>query len=405
MITPFSQTYQRVKGHADQQTQQIFGNTADPAAAADWTPEYVETQASIIGQIIEAAQMVVGNLTTVDLARKLRSRPVAVKSLITQRDTGIAKHEEYQRPYWEVVKAVRDGKDHQQAHQAGVRRLSQLTDTDLQMAKVRQAQISLQAAGRKTYRRVTTSDNPCALCEIAATQIYYTDDLMPIHANCSCDIEEDDTGDDQAAADADFQPPDVNRDIDQKKDITDLNENGAPAQDYRDLISVRQHGEVGPMLTWRGQHFTGPKDLPEPITEMRKQRQLATMSKQLARAQERGARGSVVPFYNQRGRPMTIEEVNQRNTAAREQYRRRAAERADIRDTVTAARQTAEAQRELLTTIATDHVTTVRDIIDQLAGGAITFDAALDRVRAMVADQEITDEQAAQIYAALSRVK
>ena len=174
--TPLRKTYLRVKDATNQRAQQIFLNGIDPAEAATWVPEDIAAQSNALGQMVQAAQMLVGNLTSVDTANKFGGKPARVTEAITLRDTGIPKNIEYQRPYWEVAKAMRNGAEAPEALQAGLTRLYQLTDTDLQMAKVRQAQIGLRAVGAKTYRRVTTSDNPCALCEIAATQIYYTDD-------------------------------------------------------------------------------------------------------------------------------------------------------------------------------------------------------------------------------------
>jgi hypothetical protein len=259
-MSAFSQVYQRLRNTTDQRTRQLFLNGADIASALAWTPEYVEGQANILGIVVQAAQMLVGNLTTVDISHKFGGKPVPVDPAIAIRDTGIQKSQEYQRPFWETVKAVRNGKDDVTALQAGVIRLHQLTDTDLQMAKVRQAQIALRANGVKTYRRVTTSDNPCDLCEMAATQIYYTDNLMPIHTNCSCDIVPDDTDETPSAT--------------------------------PEPITVRTHGEVGPLLTNTGDHFMGPQQLPDPPTELElsKQRQLAMMRKQLARANEQSGR-------------------------------------------------------------------------------------------------------------------
>jgi hypothetical protein len=255
-VSPFSVMYQRLKASTDQRTQHHFLDSADAKAVTEWTPAYIEAQADLLGIIVRAAQMVVGNLTTVDLSQKFGGTPAKVDPLIAIRDTGIPKSVEYQRPFWEAVKATRNGADTVAALQTGITRLTQLTDTDLQMAKVRQAQISLRARGVKTYRRVTTSDRPCDLCEVAATQIYYTDDLMPIHPLCACDIVEDDS---------DETPGET-----------------------PDSIAVHTHGEVGPMLTKAGQHFLGPKDLPNPVTaqELSKQRQLAMMRDQLTRAQK-----------------------------------------------------------------------------------------------------------------------
>ena len=40
---------------------------------------------------------------------------------------------------------------------------------------------------------------------------------------------------------------------------------GGRVPDYRELIMVREHGELGPTLTWRSDRFTGPDDIPMAI--------------------------------------------------------------------------------------------------------------------------------------------
>lgn len=36
---------------------------------------------------------------------------------------------------------------------------------------------------------------------------------------------------------------------------------GSPVSDYLDLVVTHEHGELGPTLAWRGDHFTGPADV------------------------------------------------------------------------------------------------------------------------------------------------
>jgi hypothetical protein len=294
VTTPFSSAYKTLKARLNAQLAHILVNGVDPDRADRWTPDSYSVQAKTIGDIVSGAQSVVGNLTTVDMSRKFGKRVTPVGPLIGMRDTGIPKAVEYQRPFREISKARLDGKDIPQAMQAGLARLNILTDTDLQMAKVRQAQISLRAVGAETYRRVTTSEDPCALCEIAATQIYYTDDLMPIHPRCSCDIVPDNYDGDQDEADKFF---DGVTDTDHSQDVKELDQKDSPAVDFRKLIATRNHGEIGPVLTWREQHFLGPNDLPErgltygparfghnETPEESKQRQLEMMRKQLLKS-------------------------------------------------------------------------------------------------------------------------
>jgi hypothetical protein len=77
---------------------------------------------------------------------------------------------------------------------------------------------------------------------------------MPIHANCSCGV----------------SPILDNRDPGQRIDKAYLSEE-ATASDQsgkfspyfgRHILEVRQHGELGPVLTVRDQAFRGPSDIP-----------------------------------------------------------------------------------------------------------------------------------------------
>jgi hypothetical protein len=296
VTTAFSLAYGTLKERANVRLARILVNGLDIEQAERWTADDYAVQAATIGDIVSGAQRIVGNLIAVDLARKFDSPVAPLGPDIGNRDNGIPKDIEYFRPFVQISKARADGKDIPQALQSGLARLNALTDTDLQMAKVRQAQISLRAAGARTYRRVTTSEDPCDLCEIAATQIYYTDQLMPIHPRCSCDVVPDNTDDDQEEADRSFD----GLSGPERDNTKELDEKDAPAKDFRDLLAVRQHGEVGPMLTWKDQNFLGPEDLPKSgltygptrfgksSTEASKQRQLAMMQKQLRGAIEKG---------------------------------------------------------------------------------------------------------------------
>ena len=296
MTTPFSANYKALKSRVNARLAHVLVNGIDPERAERWTPDSYAMQAKAIGDIVTGAQRVVGNLTTVDMARKFGGRVAPLGPSIYERDTGIPKAVEYQRPFVVIQNAIRDGKDTPLALQAGLTRLKALTDTDLQMAKVRQAQISLRTRGVQTYRRVTTSGAPCDLCEIAATQVYYTDELMPIHPNCSCDIVPDNFDGNQDEADKFFDGL-TNPERDKTQELDDKD---APAKDFRKLIAVRNHGEVGPTLTWKDQHFLGPNDLPQkgitygPLRfgaqspEEVKAGQLEEMKRQLRRAVEKG---------------------------------------------------------------------------------------------------------------------
>jgi hypothetical protein len=143
-----------------------------------------------------------------------------------------------------------------------------MANTDLQLAKTRTLYTVFRRGSYndgspiKMYRRVPGGENPCELCEIASDQVYFTDDLMPIHDNCACDVEEE-TGEGLTEHDIAYHHLSAieNDDPNADPEIINLDD---PADDSKQ-VAIRDHGELGPVLTWADQNFTGPQDLPNPI--------------------------------------------------------------------------------------------------------------------------------------------
>ena len=79
------------------------------------------------------------------------------------------------------------GKNLQSSLEAGSRRLTTITQTDMQLAKTHTGR---EARGNNQnivgYVRVLTGRENCALCFIASTQRYRRGDLLPIHPACDC---------------------------------------------------------------------------------------------------------------------------------------------------------------------------------------------------------------------------
>jgi hypothetical protein len=172
-----------------------------------------------------------------------RGVPAAV--LAPAKIRGVAPATVYRRPAITVYRALAAGKTLSEAVDLGAARASTLVSTDLQLARTHATRYLLERNDNVAkYRRVPGGDNVCDLCELAAEQDYSTDDLMPIHPNCSCDVEPifDGAGGDPGIADL----------IDSTDDTDRLGDNG---------IAVHEHGELGPVLAVAGQHFTGPGGL------------------------------------------------------------------------------------------------------------------------------------------------
>lgn len=133
---------------------------------------------------VQAAQVRVANLTSLYLAHTAGTDPLPVDTALVTGGRGIAPTRVYARPVIVARTALQRDKPLPVALDMGGTRLQSLVTTDIQMAKVRQADQSLIAAERTYYRRVPKGASTCALCLIAATQRYKVGNLLPIHPGC-----------------------------------------------------------------------------------------------------------------------------------------------------------------------------------------------------------------------------
>jgi hypothetical protein len=165
----------------------------------------------------------------------------------------------YTRPFVDMRTALSKGASVTDAINKGAFRAQDLARTEIQLAR---RGAGLRARGRNQnivgYLRVLSGAENCALCYVASTQRYRKGDLLPIHPGCDC-------GETPI-----YGTTDVGQVIDQERlDATHesiaerfgVSDRSARAIDYS-KIAVREHGELGPVLTVADQNFTGPNDLP-----------------------------------------------------------------------------------------------------------------------------------------------
>lgn len=220
---------------------------------------------------VEAGQVQIASLTEAYF-QQVGAR-AGVDAWFVTGGRGVPPDEVYRRPATTVYTALADGKPVSDAISEGAVRLASLIATDLQMAKVRQAQRSLESAKVRAYRRVLTGRENCALCVIASTQRYHVGDLSPIHGGCDCSVDVLPPGFDPAEQVFNPELLDLAHDaIDHQLGRTDYggrdlgigktDSRGRPISDFTDLIVTRQHGEHGPVLTWRDDKFTSKSDIP-----------------------------------------------------------------------------------------------------------------------------------------------
>lgn len=252
--------------HAIRQQITAFGQ-----AYWDSLPHY---RASAVEDMIEAItpRVTAGQLRIADLTRAYLAqcaRELGWKVVLPPIDQGeirgargVDPRVVYRRPAVDVYTALAAGKSLPQAAAEGRLRLTQLIGGDMQLAKVHASRQSMKGypAEGQFYRRVLTGRENCALCVVASTQRYYRDDLMPIHPGCDCGVQP--------------LPPGlaVNQVIDEDlleqvhqitADRLGVSDRGGRSPDYRKLLTVSEHGEYGPTLSW-----AQPKAKPAPKTKV-----------------------------------------------------------------------------------------------------------------------------------------
>jgi hypothetical protein len=172
---------------------------------------------------------------------------------------GVDPREVYERPFTQIYTALSKGDSLDEAVSQGTHRLETLVKTDLQLARTHTVREVAAELPRFTYTvRELQGEYDCALCMIASTQRYHKRDLAPIHPGCDCLVK---------TVTSDYDPGQV---IDESfleaiheavENAVGKSDRGGRAVDYRRLLFTREHGEMGPVLTFRDQHFTGPDDI------------------------------------------------------------------------------------------------------------------------------------------------
>ncbi|WP_328742898.1 hypothetical protein OG436_29340 [Streptomyces caniferus] len=215
--------------------------------------------------ILEGGQRQVANLTTAylealyaDIDRRKRV-DIDLSRVTGEALRGVAPEVVYERPFKEVWTALSNDEPLDVALDRGAHRLETLVKTDLQLARTHTARQVADELPKVSYTiREPVGEYNCALCLVAATQRYWKKELLPIHPGCDCLVK---------IVTADYDPGQV---IDEERlqaihdaveaELGDYDRSGR-AIDYRKVIVQHDHGEIGPVLGFKGQRFTGPDDI------------------------------------------------------------------------------------------------------------------------------------------------
>lgn len=218
--------------------------------------------------IVEGAQVATAGLNAGYVATLVRAELGSAPSFAASDVTGlrgVPTDEVYLRAIVAARTASSRGVRLAEALSAGRLRAESLVGTDLALA---QREATMQVLGQDDrivgYRRVLTGLS-CAFCATASTQRYSTEDLMPIHNNCDCGVVPiiglSDPGrvmNRQLVDDLKSAARTTGDEQYWKARHLTVDEDGTVNLPE---VKVRQHGELGPVLTAKDHIFTGPDDL------------------------------------------------------------------------------------------------------------------------------------------------
>ena len=233
----------------------------------------VDRMAELLAPVAEAAQQNMAFVTEAYLSQSLDAYgapvapgPAVDVSSVALRDVDARTLFARSGPtMWDGLKR---GDSAEEAKRLGLQRVGKQMATNVQLAKTHTARSSLgRSDGVVGWRRVLNGPKNCALCVIASTQRYKRGDLAPIHPACDCSVT-------PIVGDKDpgwvIDPVTLESAHNAIKDQFGSNDGGARAINvrdvekdvlrYRDVMLVRQHGEIGPVLSWEKHSFYKPTD-------------------------------------------------------------------------------------------------------------------------------------------------
>jgi hypothetical protein len=257
VVTAYSDRVAAIRQRVVAYVERVWGGLGS------WDEADIERFVAAVVPVVSGGQLQTAALTDAYLAAVetavlgTPARPVGVTPATVSEEAlrGVPAVEVYRRPGVTVWTALKNGAEFTAAVQAGLRRATGLAATDLQLAKTHTARRVLSGKDNVVgHRRVLKGSKSCALCIVASTQRYRKADLQPCHPGCDCGV---------LPIYADRDPgqvidPDrldgVHQAIEQRFGVSDAS--GKRAVDYRKALVTHEHGEIGPVLSVRGQKFT-----------------------------------------------------------------------------------------------------------------------------------------------------
>lgn len=232
-----------------------FGGSRDP--------EVVAGLAALSAVRVASATSQTRKLTRSYLTSMLRELDAIPAPLPAPREayprSGVSALDVYSRPAKQFVYALSQGSSVEEARTIAEDRLTEIAEQDVLLAEREESQRLYEATPKVIgYRRVIhpelSRSGTCGLCVVASQRLYSTGDLLDIHGGDNCTTMPVVKGDDPGF----------------RLNAVDLKQVYAAAGSNRaeDLvntrITIKEHGELGPILVKQGDHFRTPKEAGRP---------------------------------------------------------------------------------------------------------------------------------------------
>jgi hypothetical protein len=249
---------QRVGADAEAAWRRIVTQDLEPKALRkawlEWTDQFFGRLLGAQAQAVATTDGYLARFLSMETGRPLAPVGLDPTAFTTDQMRGVAMRDVYARALRVTRQALNDGIPIDEALARGAARAAQMARTDVQLAARGASSYVLQSYGARgkvrwvripAYRRVLSGAENCALCTAAANQRYHIAQLMPIHPGCDCVVE----------------PivrnglPEIERAIPAPQDSPGLVD-AAAEEPASHVVTVVEHGELGPVLWHAGDNFT-----------------------------------------------------------------------------------------------------------------------------------------------------
>ena len=233
-------------------------------------PDYRDPElfASRVAPVVEAGQSAAVSLMDSYLARAIKGQVVGLdKSKLTGAAVrnGADPLEVYQRPLTGLYYDLSQGKLFPEALDKALGRALTTAETDVQLAS-RASAIAYGLAtsgGISAWERVP-DEAACDFCLLAATQRYWLEDLQPLHDRCNCTVQPltgSKANDGQVVNPQYFDQLGADGVNVSRGDGTTYVWSMKEGSRADAAVAIRDHGELGPVLTDPRDNFRGPSDV------------------------------------------------------------------------------------------------------------------------------------------------